>query len=162
MLYRDISVLLATGLAAGVLVFLTLGAGVICFAMQRKQRYQLRRQHMAASSEAAAEPKNRMHMEMVEVNDGAGDESVEATNSWPTGNPTVASDNNRGDGGADQVDANNDRENLCPERQDDSGCGGSTRYEIYFLLVTMTVSTVHCAMTISFSFYTVPATTQTS
>ena len=132
MLHREISVLLATGLAAGVLVFLTLGAGVICFAMQRKQRYQLRRPHMAAAtaSEAAAEPKNRMHMEMVEVNDGIGDERVAATNSWPPGNPTVASDNNCGDGGADQGDANNDRENLCPERQDDSGCGGSTRYEI--------------------------------
>ena len=42
---RDISMLLVTGLIAGVMVFLAIGSAVICFVMHRKHSRQIGRHH---------------------------------------------------------------------------------------------------------------------
>ena len=42
---RDISMLLVTGLIAGVMVFLAIGSAVICFVMHRKHSRQVGRHH---------------------------------------------------------------------------------------------------------------------
>ena len=125
--------LLVTGLAAGVLVFLTLGAAAICFAVQRKRQYRLPRQPIAAD----AEPKNSLHtaMEMSEIKGASacGSEgAASADKEWTQGEP-VASNTNKQTLSSRQpqvqgaaVRASTDQENICSGRQDDSGCGGST------------------------------------
>ena len=45
---RDISMLLVTGLIAGVMVFLAIGSAVICFVMHRKHSRQIGRHHHGA------------------------------------------------------------------------------------------------------------------
>ena len=125
--------LLVTGLAAGVLVFLTLGAAAICFAVQRKRQYRLPRQPIAAE----AEPKNSLHtaMEMSEVKgpSACSSEGPASTNKeWAQAEPVASNTNKETVSSrhpqvqAAAVRASIDQENICSGRQDDSGCGGST------------------------------------
>ena len=47
---RDISMLLVTGLVAGVLVFLAISSAIVCWVMQRKQQYRLQHQTLRLAS----------------------------------------------------------------------------------------------------------------